>query len=107
MNRPLSRNRKATVDTITLIQREYYLLKKRGEEDKIIGYLSRLESKAKVRVVLLQEGKSRISSPIPEASSPDYWRGVLILIKHARVTFLEDKASFPLFLSKFKDYLRK
>ncbi|MHA1976564.1 MAG: ADP-ribosylation factor family protein [Candidatus Hodarchaeales archaeon] len=107
MNNTISGNRKATIDTITLIQREYFLLQKRGEEEQIMDFLSRLESKANVRTVLLQEGKSRISSPIPEASSPDYWHAVLILIKHARLTFLEDKDSFLLFLSKFKTHLSK
>jgi ADP-ribosylation factor-like protein 1 len=57
--------------------------------------------------VLLQEGKSRISSPVPEASSPDYWRAVLIIIKHARLTYQEDKESFLAFLSQFKAYVSK
>ncbi len=105
MSKRLSSNRKATIDTTTRIQREYSLLKKKGDEDNILDYLTHLESKAKVRVVLLQEGKSRISSPVPEANTPDYWRAVLIIIKHARLTYQEDKKSFLRFLSQFKAHV--
>ena len=105
MSKRLSSNRKATIDTTNRIQLEYSLLQKKGDEDKILDYLAHLESKAKVRVVLLQEGKSRISSPVPEASSPDYWRAVLIIIKHARLTYQEDKESFSRFLSQFKAHV--
>ncbi|MHA2109602.1 MAG: hypothetical protein ACW99R_17985, partial [Candidatus Hodarchaeales archaeon] len=83
LNKRLLSNQKATIDTITLIQRKYSLFQKKGEENRILDYLAQLEKKANVRFVLLQEGKSRISSPVPEASSPDYWRAVLIIIKHA------------------------
>ncbi|MHA2051976.1 MAG: ADP-ribosylation factor family protein [Candidatus Hodarchaeales archaeon] len=105
MDKRFISNRKATINTINLIQREFNLLDEKGEKDMIVDFLSRMEAKTKVRIVLLKEGKSRISSPIPEANSPDYWRAALIIIKHARLTYLEDKESFSQFLYKLKAHI--
>jgi small GTP-binding protein len=99
MNKPLLDNRRGIIDTVNFIQLKYALLQKSGEENKILEILSRMEAKVNTRVVLLKEGKSRLSSRNPEASAPDYWQTSLSIIRQVRLAFLESKESFSQLLS--------